>query len=105
MRSTWALAALETLAEAGWQWVHGRAAKLAGWLAERLGEEGLEVFPRGDSTLVSWRVPDAQAEVERLSARGFVVRSIPALELVRASVGAWSAEEELDALVGAAVGS
>jgi L-cysteine/cystine lyase len=105
IRSSWGLAAMGILADAGWEWVHSRAAKLAAWLAERLGEEGLEVCPRGRSTLVSWRVGDAQAELERLSARGFVVRSIPAFDLIRASVGAWSAEEELDALIRAAVGS
>jgi selenocysteine lyase/cysteine desulfurase len=40
--------------------------------------------------------------VQRLREQGFVVRSIPAFDLVRASVGAWSSEEELDRLVAAA---
>ncbi len=56
-------------------------------------------MPRGRSTLVSWRVADAQADVQRLGEAGFVVRSIPGRELVRASVGAWSSEEELERLV------
>jgi L-cysteine/cystine lyase len=98
MRTAWALASLETLAEAGWAWVHKRAASLASRMAQRLAELGLEVWPRGRSTLVSWRVEDAESEVERLGANGFVVRSIPAFQLVRASVGAWSSEEELDRL-------
>ncbi len=101
MRSAWALAALEVFAQAGWAWVYERAAMLAAWLAQRLAERGLEVGPRGRSTLVSWRVADAKAEVERLAGAGFVVRSIPAFELVRASVGAWSSEEELERLVAA----
>jgi hypothetical protein len=33
-----------------------------------------------------------------LASEGFVVRSIPAFSLVRASVGAWSSEQELEAL-------
>jgi selenocysteine lyase/cysteine desulfurase len=99
VRSTWALASLQVLADAGWGWVHDRAATLATRLAGRLAERGLEVGPRGRSTLVSWKADDPQAEVERLAENGYTVRSIPAFGLVRASVGAWSSEEELDALV------
>jgi L-cysteine/cystine lyase len=84
--------------------VHERAAALAESLTERLAERGLTVAPRGRSTLVSWSVEDPQAEVERLAALGFIVRSIPGAGLVRASVGAWSAEEELAKLVAAATG-
>jgi selenocysteine lyase/cysteine desulfurase len=98
LRSALALASLEVFAEAGWDWVHDRAATLAATLAERLAERGLEVGPRGRSTLVSWKAADPQAEVERLAENGFIVRSIPAFGLVRASVGAWSSEEELEQL-------
>jgi L-cysteine/cystine lyase len=99
LRSAWALASLEVLGDAGWSWVHERAASLAAGLAERLAAHGLEVGPRGRSTLVSWRAEDPQGEVERLADAGVVVRSIPAFGLVRASVGAWSSEEELARLV------
>lgn len=102
IRNSWILASLEVLAEAGWRWIHERAAALSERLARRLDEAGLDVQPRGRSTLVSWRVSGAQAEVERLSGAGFVVRSIPGWELIRASVGAWSSEEEVDRLVEAA---
>jgi L-cysteine/cystine lyase len=98
LRNAWALASLEVFEQAGWGWVHERAATLAARLAKRLSELGLEIMPRGRSTLVSWKAEDPQAEVERLGAQGFIVRSIPALGLVRASAGAWSAEEELEAL-------
>jgi hypothetical protein len=87
------------LAKPGWDWVHGRAAELAESLATTLTEQGLEVSPRARTTLVSWRSHDAEAEVERLAGAGIVVRSIPAHGLVRASVGAWSSEEELAELV------
>ena len=103
LRSAWALASLEVLGKPGWDWVHARAAELARMLADRLRERaGVEVVPRGDSTLVSWRPSngcDPAAEVERLDSAGFVVRSIPSHGgLIRASVGAWSSEEELEAL-------
>jgi selenocysteine lyase/cysteine desulfurase len=104
MRSAWALASLEVLASAGWEWIHRRAAELAAWLADRLAERGLEVGPRGRSTLVSYRSDDVDAEVQRLAEAGFVVRSIPSRSYVRVSVGAWSSEEELDRLAELAAG-
>ena len=102
LRSAWALASLGVFEDAGWDWVYARAADLAARLAERLRERGLEVAPRGRSTLVSWRAEDADAEVERLAGGGIVVRSIPSRGYVRVSVGAWNSEEELDRLVGLA---
>ena len=102
MRSAWALASLGVFAKAGWAWVHERAATLAASLADKLAERGFEVGPRGRSTLVSWKVADPKADVERLASEGFIVRSIPAFGLVRASVGAWTSEDEVDRLVSAA---
>lgn len=99
MRSAWALASLGVFEAAGWEWVHERAATLAGGLADRLSERGLTVRARGRSTLVSWQTEDAEAEVARLAGEGVIVRSIPAFGLVRASVGAWTSEEELERLV------
>lgn len=96
MRSAWALASLDVFEQAGWPWVHERAASLAAGLADRLAGRGVEVLPRGRSTLVAWRAEDAAAEVERLASKGVIVRSIPAFNLVRASIGAWSSEEELE---------
>ena len=104
MRSAWALASLAVFESAGWEWVYGRAANLAASLASQLAEGGLEVWPRGRSTLVGWEAEDADAEVARLAEAGFVVRSIPSHGLVRASVGAWSSEEEIGALARLAAG-
>ena len=78
---------------------YARAADLAAGLADQLAGRGLEVGPRGRSTLVSWAADDADAEVARLAEAGFIVRSIPSHGYVRASVGAWSSEEELAELV------
>jgi L-cysteine/cystine lyase len=98
LRTAWAVASLEVLEEAGWSWVHQRAASLAAHLSERLSERGLSVRPRGPSTLVSWQAEDPQSEVERLAGQGVVVRSIPGAGLIRASVGAWSSEEEVESV-------
>jgi selenocysteine lyase/cysteine desulfurase len=98
MRSAWALASLGVLEAAGWEWVHARAAGLAAGLADQLAARGLQVGPRGRSTLVAWKADDAEAEVARLADEGFVARSIPSHGLVRVSVGAWSSEDELASL-------
>lgn len=104
IRSAWTLASLSVLAEAGWNWIHDRARGLAETLADRLTERGLEVAPRGRSTLVSWGAEDPEAEVARLGESGFVVRHIPAFGVVRASVGAWSSEDEIERLAHVAGG-
>ena len=103
--AAWWLSALELLDEARAAWVVERGTGLAARLAGELAERGLEVVPRGASTLVSWRSDDPEAAVERLASEGFVVRQLPGRGLVRASVGAWSSEEELERLAAAAVSS
>jgi L-cysteine/cystine lyase len=98
IRSAWALASLDLFEEAGWEWVHERGLALAARLAQALAERGLEVAPRGPTTLVSWRAQDAEEQVERLREQGIVVRHLPGLGLVRASAGAWSSEEDVERL-------
>lgn len=98
VRSTWALASMGVLSGAGWAWVHERAVTGAERLAELLAERGHVVAPRGPSTLVSWRAEDADSEVTRLLSEGVIVRSIPSAGLVRASVGAWTSEAEIERL-------
>jgi len=92
----WALAALDVLEESGIDHIHARAAELADRLAQALDAR---VAPRGRSTLVSWEDADPEAAVARLQAEGLIVRHLPSSPYVRASVGAWSSEEELDRLV------
>jgi selenocysteine lyase/cysteine desulfurase len=100
--TAWALAALELLQEAGLDWVTTRAADGADRLAGMLAERGLDVVPRGRSTLVSWKSDTAEEDVARLAGDGISVRFLPGLGLVRASVGAWTSDEDLERLVGAA---
>lgn len=95
----WSVAAYDVLAGVGFNTVHERAVGLAARLADLLRERAREVEPRGASTLVSWRSEDAEGDVARMAADGIVVRDLPGRGLVRASVGAWATEEELDRLV------
>jgi len=92
-------AALVTLAEAGWPVAHERARDLATELAERLRERGRTVAPRGDTTLVAFSSMDAIQERDRLAERGVVVRDLPERPLLRASVGAWNDEGDLERLL------
>jgi L-cysteine/cystine lyase len=94
-----ALAAIETLQSAGWASVHERSLTLAGSLVERLGAVGREVTPRGPTTLVSFRSPDPEAERGALAKAGVVLRDIPGTPWLRASVGAWNDEQDLDRLL------
>jgi L-cysteine/cystine lyase len=95
----WALAALDVLEEPGLDSVTSRARELAAALAGRLGDR---VAPRGRSTLVSWRDPDPEAAVARFRSAGFVVRHLPGTPYVRASVGAWNNEDDVERLAAAA---
>jgi L-cysteine/cystine lyase len=94
-----ALAAIEALQGAGWAGVHQRALALAASLVEGLGAIGREVAPRGDSTLVSFSSPDPEAERGALAEQGVVLRDIPGRPWLRASVGAWNDERDLDRLL------
>jgi L-cysteine/cystine lyase len=98
LRSRWALTSLEVLGRPGWDWVFERSAALAERLARGLADRGLEVAPRGRTTLVSWHSDTAEADVARLAEAGFAMRNIPGRDLVRASVGAWISEDEVDRL-------
>ncbi len=96
-----ALASTTLLASAGWGAVHERAIALAARLAELLGERDISVAPRGKSTLVSFERADPEAERARLAAGGVVLRDIPGRPWLRASVGAWNDEGDLDRLLSA----
>lgn len=97
-------AALDVLGATGWPNVYARGAALAATAAAALREHGRHVLSRDETTLVTWREPDAPAAVERLSAAGVVVRSLPNEDLVRASFGGWSSEEDLERLLSALSG-
>jgi selenocysteine lyase/cysteine desulfurase len=93
-----AVAAYDVLAEADWAAVHTRAAGLAAAFAARLAESGRTVAPRDNTTLVSWEDDDAEATRDRLAADGIIVRNLPGTPYVRASIGAWNDEGDLERL-------
>jgi L-cysteine/cystine lyase len=98
--SRYALESLAVLEEAGWDAVYARAAELAARLASMLDEAGHTVLPRGPTTLVTWEAEDPAARKERATEAGVVIRSIPRRDLLRASVGAWNDESDLERLLG-----
>jgi L-cysteine/cystine lyase len=85
-------------------WAHARAEQMAAHFREGLAAEGLDVVvPEQRATLVSWRVPVDESEtiVARLAAAGVIVRDLPRRGLVRASVGWWTNEDDLQRLLAA----
>jgi L-cysteine/cystine lyase len=96
-----AAAAFVLLATTGWDELHERAASLADQLAGVLAERGLAVAPRDRTTLVAWKDPDPPATRERCTAAGVVIRDLPGTGLLRASVGAWNDESDLERLLNA----
>jgi selenocysteine lyase/cysteine desulfurase len=96
-----ALAAARVLESAGWRAVHEHARELAARLVVLLSERDRVVAPRGETTLVSFESPDPEGEREHLRQHGVIVRNIPGTPWLRASVGAWNDENDLDRLMGA----
>jgi selenocysteine lyase/cysteine desulfurase len=94
-----ALASIELLESAGWGSIHERASTLAARLAELLAERGRAVAPRDATTLVSFQSADAETERDALAERGVAVRNIPGRPWLRASVGAWNDENDLERLL------
>jgi L-cysteine/cystine lyase len=99
-----ALASLDLLEEAGWDWLHVTARRQAQKLRDLLSGK-VELVPGGPTTLVTWRpqaVTDDQGaseEVLRLEAQDVIVRSFPGRPWLRASVGAWNSDADLERLV------
>jgi selenocysteine lyase/cysteine desulfurase len=94
-----ALAAVTVLESAGWDAVHEHARTLAARLVEMLADAGREVAPRGPTTLVSFHSADPEGERTLLAERGVIVRNIPDRALLRASVGAWNNQHDLERLL------
>ena len=94
-----ALAAHDVLADAGWPAVHERAIGLAAGFADQLRATGREVAPRDDTTLVSWEQDDPEGTAIRLAGTGTTIRFLPGTPYLRASVGAWNDESDLERLL------
>ena len=82
------------------EWCYERAAEMAARCRELLQGVVEVVTPPGHSTLVSFRPNGDPTElVSTLHERGVVVRELPGRNLVRASVGWWTNEEDLQRLL------
>jgi selenocysteine lyase/cysteine desulfurase len=95
------LTALEVLIAADLDGSMDRAADLADTFAQRLADAGHKVAPRGRSTLVAFEHPDPAEARERLAEQGIAVRNLPGHPYLRASVGAWNDESDLERLLAA----
>ncbi len=84
------------------EWRFERGVEMAERCRKLLLDSGEDVIsPRERATIVSWR-PEGEAStdvVARLAAAGVVVRDIPKTGLVRASVGWWTSDHDLERLV------
>ena len=89
------------LLDAGLDEVTERAADLAERFATALAESGRTLAPRGRTTLVSWEDPDPPGTRLRLSDAGVAIRNLPGTPYLRASVGAWNDESDLERLLAA----
>jgi L-cysteine/cystine lyase len=80
-------------------WRYERAAEQAARCRELLEEHVEVVTPAGHSTLVSFRPAGDPAElVSALEQQGVIVRELPGRNLVRASCGWWTNEDDLQRL-------
>jgi L-cysteine/cystine lyase len=80
-------------------WRYERAAEAAARCGELLEPLVDVVTPPGHSTLVSFRPPGDPTElVAALVGRGVIVRELPGRNLVRASCGWWTSDEDLERL-------
>ena len=97
------LAALDVAPE----WRFDRAAAMAERCRALLQAAGEDVVVPGErATLVSWRPQAEESDdvVVRLASEGVVVRDLPGRGLVRASIGWWTSDDDLERLVTALPG-
>ena len=80
-------------------WCYEHAAEIAARCADMLSAHVEVVTPRGHSTLVSFRPSGDPAElVASLDDAGVIVRELPGRNLVRASCGWWTSEDDVQRL-------
>jgi L-cysteine/cystine lyase len=94
-------AALAVLERERLDTIFARAHALADRFADALRALGRTVAPRGRSTLVSWEIDEPEQARARLAEQGVAVRNLPGHPYLRASVGAWNDESDLERLLGA----
>lgn len=81
------------------EWRYSRAAEMAARCRELLDDLVEVLTPRGHSTLVSFRPGGDPTElVASLEQQDVIVRELPGRNIVRASVGWWTSEDDLQRL-------
>jgi L-cysteine/cystine lyase len=93
------LAALEVLEAAGFDQLQQRAMRGAARLAALLRESGMRVAEHDESTLVAWTDKDPELSYKKLETRDILVKPLNDRSLVRASVGGWTTDDDLDRLL------
>jgi L-cysteine/cystine lyase len=99
------LAGLLAALDARPSWGLDRAAETAEHCRRLLLDAGFDVVvPEQRATLVSWHVPEERTAdvVERLARQDVIVRDLPGRDLVRASVGWWTSDDDLERLLAGA---
>ena len=84
-------------------WAYERSFALAERLRKLLAGKAEVITPAERATLVAFRPPGSESAgdvVAKLADAGVLVREIPGKGLIRASVGWWTSEGDLDRLVG-----
>jgi len=95
------LAGLVAAIEGAPEWRYERAREMAERCRSLLADRHEVVTAAGQATLVSFRSPgdDAAAVAARLYERGVLVRDLPGTGWLRASVGYWTSDEDLERLL------
>ena len=97
-----ALKGLTTALELAPEWRFGRIREAAAHCRETLAERVRVVTPPGQAGLVAFEVEgDPEHVVAKLLAENVVVRNIPGTNLLRASCGWWTSDEDVDRLAAA----
>lgn len=94
------IAGLEAALAAAPEWSYERALEQARSARERLAEVADVVTAPGQATLVTFRCKGDTAEAaKRLAEQGVVIRDLPGTGWLRASVGWWTSDEDVERLV------
>jgi L-cysteine/cystine lyase len=94
------LAGLEAALDFHPEWRFERAAEMAALCRRRLAERVDVVTKPGQATLVTWRTSGDPEEIAASAyERGVVIRDLPHTDLLRASCGYWTSEEDIDRLL------
>jgi len=97
-----ALEGLRVALDAPPSWRYEHATATAERLRSMLREAGEDVIvPKERATLVAWRAPvdESAGVVRKLADSGVIIRDLPGRGLLRASVGWWTSDDDLDRLV------